>query len=257
MVDGLDCLGHHCVVGCHYDDGDVGDLGTAGTHRREGLVTGSVKEGDVTAVRKLHVVSSDVLGDTAGLACDDVGLADVVQQRCLTVVDVTHHGDDRRTFHQFFRLVLFLGYAALGVGVHEFYLVTEFLSHKHESLGVETLVDGHHKTEIHTGFDDLRHRSVVHQDGQVVDGHELGNLEDVARGHFHTVLLFHLLLEEVPLLATVLGALGLALALGHTGVGLLYLLLDFFLVELGFPELERILAAAAAVVASAAAILVA
>ena len=36
-----------------------------------------------------------MLGDAAGLAGDDVGVADLVEQRGLAVVDVTHDGDDR------------------------------------------------------------------------------------------------------------------------------------------------------------------
>ena len=43
------------------------------------------------------LVGTDVLGDAAGLARDDVRLADRVEQSGLTVVDVTHDGHDRRT----------------------------------------------------------------------------------------------------------------------------------------------------------------
>ena len=48
-----------------------------------------------------------MLGDAAGLACDDVGVAYVVEQRGLAVVDVTHDGHDRRTCDEVF-LVVFL-----------------------------------------------------------------------------------------------------------------------------------------------------
>ncbi len=40
-------------------------------------------------------VSTDVLGDAAGLACGDLGLADGIQQRGLAVIDVAHERDDR------------------------------------------------------------------------------------------------------------------------------------------------------------------
>ena len=43
------------------------------------------------------VIRADVLRDSAGFARDDVRLADVVEQRRLAVIDVTHDGDDRRT----------------------------------------------------------------------------------------------------------------------------------------------------------------
>ena len=44
----------------------------------------------------LDLVGADVLGDPAGLAGDDVGVADLVEQRGLAVVDVAHDRDDRR-----------------------------------------------------------------------------------------------------------------------------------------------------------------
>ena len=45
---------------------------------------------------QLDLVGADVLGDPAGLAGDDVGRADPVEQQGLAVVDVAHDGDHRR-----------------------------------------------------------------------------------------------------------------------------------------------------------------
>ena len=72
MVDGLDCLRHHSVIGRDDDDRKVGELGSTGTHSGERLVSRGVKEGDPPAVWKLHVVGTDVLGDTSRLSGDDV-----------------------------------------------------------------------------------------------------------------------------------------------------------------------------------------
>ncbi len=75
------------------------DLRTTGTHGGERLVTRGVDEGDGALdalVLGPDLVGTDVLGDATGLARDDVGLADRVEQLGLTVVDVTHDGDDRR-----------------------------------------------------------------------------------------------------------------------------------------------------------------
>ena len=100
VVERLDGLGHHAVVGRDHEDRDVRDLGTTGTHGRERLVTGGVDERDGAidaVVIVMHLVGADVLGDAAGLARDDVGLADGVEESRLAVVDVTHDGDNRRT----------------------------------------------------------------------------------------------------------------------------------------------------------------
>ncbi len=100
MVDGLHSLGHHTIIGGHHQDGDVGELGATRTHGGEGLVARGVDEGDLAGFAlkvHRHLIGTDALGDAAGLALDDVGLADRVQQSGLTVIDMAHDGDDRRT----------------------------------------------------------------------------------------------------------------------------------------------------------------
>ncbi len=95
VVEGLDGLRHHAVVGGHHQDDDVGDLGAPGAHGGERLVAGGVDEGDQLPV-VVDLVGADVLGDAAGLAGHHVGLADAVQEERLAVVDVAHDGHDGR-----------------------------------------------------------------------------------------------------------------------------------------------------------------
>ena len=53
VVDGLDGLRHHPIIGRHDDHGDVRDLRAAGPHRGEGLVARGVEERDrVVVVRR-------------------------------------------------------------------------------------------------------------------------------------------------------------------------------------------------------------
>ena len=102
VVDRLVGLRLDAVVGGDDDHGDVGHLGAAGAHGGERLVARRVEEGDRLAV-VVHLVGADVLGDAAGLAGDDVGLADRVEQRGLAVVDVAHDRDDRRALDEVVR----------------------------------------------------------------------------------------------------------------------------------------------------------
>ena len=99
VVDRLDRLRHDAVVGRDHDHGDVRDLGAAGAHGGERLVARGVEEGD-RLVAVVHLVGADVLGDAAGLAGRDLGLADGVEQRGLAVVDVAHDRDHRRALDQ-------------------------------------------------------------------------------------------------------------------------------------------------------------
>ena len=95
--DRLDRLRHHLVIRGDHEHDDVRHLRTARAHGRECLVARRVEEGDRLAVRERDVVRTDVLRDAAGLAGNHVRLADVIEQRRLAMVDVTHDRDDRRT----------------------------------------------------------------------------------------------------------------------------------------------------------------
>ncbi len=103
VIDGLDRLRHHAVVGGHHDHYNIGDLGAAGAHARKCLVTRRIQEDDLATVRRraffgeLHLVGADVLGNASSLAGNHVGLANRVQQRGLAMVHVAHDGDHRRT----------------------------------------------------------------------------------------------------------------------------------------------------------------
>ena len=232
MVDCLDCLRHHGIVSRNDDDCKVCQLCSTGTHGGEGLVSRCIEEGNLPAVAEDHIVGSDVLCDTSGLSCDYIGLADVVEQGSLAMVNVSHHGDNRRPCHEIFlpvRLAVLIDFIG-ELGSHEFDLVSEFLCYEHESLGIEPLVDGDHKSEVQAGSDDLVDRSVVHQGGEIVDRHELGDFQHLPL----CCLLSHLLLRlergELAFLFSVLcSEIALGLAVVHPCVGLLDLLLDFLL----------------------------
>ena len=136
MVDRLDRLGHDAVVGGDHEHRDVGRLRAAPAHRGERLVARRVDEGDDPAVL-LGLVRTDVLGDPTGFARDHVRVADPVEQRRLAVVDVAHHGDDRRTGLEQ-RLVLVLVVVAEHRLELELLLLTGL---DEEHLGAERLGD--------------------------------------------------------------------------------------------------------------------
>ena len=96
VVDRLDGLRHHAVVGGHHQHHHVGHVRAAGTHGRERLVAGRIDEDDCVRPRSSAPVRADLLRDAARFTGGDVGLANLVQQRRLAVVDVAQDGDDRR-----------------------------------------------------------------------------------------------------------------------------------------------------------------
>ena len=206
MCDSLLGGGHDAVVGCDDDDGDVGDLCTTGTHGGECLVARCVEEGDAPSVGQCHVVCTDVLGDTACLTRDDIGLADVVKQRGLTVVDMTHDSDDRRAELEVALVVGLLMNSLADLCADVFGLKPELIGHDIDGLSVESLVDRYHDTHAHAGADDFHHGH-VHHCGQLADCHELGEFQHLALCACCLILLHEFFLNGLALLFAVFGAL--------------------------------------------------
>src|SRR4051794_18013102 len=196
VVDRLDRLRHHAVVGRHHDHRDVGDLRPAGAHRRECLVARRVEERDRVVV-VVDLVGADVLGDAARLARGDLGLADRVEQRRLAVVDVAHDRDDRRAVDQLVVRVLVgrLGLHLFGGADHVDLLVERVGQHL-DGLVRQRLGERRHLAELHQLLDDLGRAELQ----------ELGDLLDRRAGaHLDGRVLLLLGLELRPRLGLEIG----------------------------------------------------
>ena len=186
VVDRLLGLRHHAVVGGDDEDGDVGHLGAAGAHRREGLVAGRVEEGDAPAV-VVGLVGADVLRDPAGFRRHDRRLANRVEQRRLAVVDVAHDRDDRRPCaEQVVCVLVGLGLDVVVVGVLDRHLTPELGCDQLHLVVGQRLGGGLHRAEVHQQLDDLRHRDPerlreVAQRDAGFDGRRAGRRDDLAR----------------------------------------------------------------------------
>ena len=167
MVDRLDRLRHHAVIGRDDDDRDIRRLGTTSTHGGERLVTRGIDEGD-RAVDTVdfggHLVRTDVLGDTAGLGLSDLGGADAVEQTRLTVVDVTHDGHDGRATLEIFLAALVLTereierleqLAVLVLGTDDLDLVAHLLAEELQRLRGHRLSGGDHLPQVEQRLDEL------------------------------------------------------------------------------------------------------
>ena len=142
VIDGFESLRHDAVVGRHYQDHDVSDLGAPRAHARECFVTGGVDEHNL-APALLHVIGADVLGDSAGFFFRYVGDANGIEQRSLAMVDVTHDGDHGSALH-----AVRLDLGLLNV-LHRFLFEGDGVYRRAEiprqlvgQLGIERLVDG-------------------------------------------------------------------------------------------------------------------
>ena len=105
MVNGLYGLWHHAVV-CRYNqDSDIRRLSASHTHGGKRLMSRCIKEGDLSVIDLDHG-STDMLGDAACLSCSYICLADCIQKRGFTMVNMAHNADYRRSGNHIFRLLL-------------------------------------------------------------------------------------------------------------------------------------------------------
>ena len=175
VVDSLDGLRHDAVVGSDDQDDDVGHLGTAGTHGREGLVTRRVDEGDL-AIADAHDRGADVLGDAAGLALGDAGVADGVAQRRLAMVDVAHDGDDGRTRLEVI-VAIVVDDGELFLGGHNAHLAAHVVGDELDELVGHGLGERKHLAEHEQALDDVVGLH-AQQLGELGNGGTLRDLDD-------------------------------------------------------------------------------
>jgi hypothetical protein len=175
--DRLDRLRHDRVVGRDHEDDDIGDLRAACPHLREGGVTRRIDERDLLAAL-LDLVGADMLRDASGLAGGDAGLPDRIEQRGLAVVDMAHHGHDRRPRHQMRTLVGRRVEAFLDVRLGDpLGGVAHILDDELGQVGVDDVTGLHQLPLLHQEHDHVR-SLLGHAVGELLERDRLRN------GHF-------------------------------------------------------------------------
>ena len=162
-------LRHHAVISGHYQHDDVGTLGTTGTHGGKRRVTGSIQERN-HAVTGFDVIGADMLGNATRFTRSNAGTTDIIQQRGLTVVNVTHDSHHRcaRPGITFLTMVFqrFDQRVFNRVCADQFDLVTHLFDDQLGDIALNHLVDGGH---------DAQTEQRLHNRG-TLDGHLLGKV---------------------------------------------------------------------------------
>ena len=108
-----------------------------------------IEERDDPVVPDLDVVCADVLRDASRLAGNDVGLADIIQQRRLAVVDMSHHCHHRRTRYEVFRQLLRLDHdSRRTVFFFALRFEIEFAGDDFDLIEIESLIHRHHHAKF-------------------------------------------------------------------------------------------------------------
>ena len=104
VIDRLDRLWLHPFIGGDDDDRNIRELGSTGSHDREGFMTRSVEKCD-TLVSSLDLIGTDLLCYTSSFTRCYGCLADRIEDRCFSMVDMSHHGDDGTSLNEMCRII--------------------------------------------------------------------------------------------------------------------------------------------------------
>ena len=172
-----------------------------------------------------------MLSDASSLACYDVRFSDMVEQRCLSMVDMTHNCDDWSSGHEVVFVVDFFADSLAHFRAYIFSLESELVSHDVDGFSVESLVDRHHDADAHASADDLVYRH-VHHGSQFAYGHKLCEFQGFAFSSLFHQLFVETLLHGFTFLPSVFCTLFVLVFIGETCKCFLYLACHIFLVYL-------------------------
>ena len=172
VIDGLNRLRHHAIIGGHDQHHDIGCLRAARPHARKRFVTRRIQKHNLAPVRRrflignANFVRANVLRDAASFAFGNAGQANRIEQRGLAVIDVAHDRDHRRTRRDFDRG--FFAAASGRVNVFRSLLFerdhvrfgTEEARHFARQFGIERLVYGSENTAPEQARDQILHANV-------------------------------------------------------------------------------------------------
>ena len=103
VIDRFNRLRHEPIVGRDNKDNDVGNIGAARSHCREGSVPWCVDKRERRPVAT-DAIGADMLRDSASLARSNTCLPNSVHQRCLPMINVSHERDNGCPRLEFFFL---------------------------------------------------------------------------------------------------------------------------------------------------------
>ena len=149
MCNSLFCSRHHRVISCDDNDCDISNLSTTSTHSGKCLMTRSIKECNLLSVLQSNTISTNMLSDTTSLTSNHIRIADMVKQRCFTMVYVSHYCNDWSTRTQVVLIINHLAYSFLNLCTDIFSLKAEFISNHVNSLCIKTLINRNHNTDTH------------------------------------------------------------------------------------------------------------
>ena len=175
MIDSLDRLRHDAVISSDDEDDDIGHHRTACAHFRESFVARCIEEGDQVTALGLHLIGTDMLCNAAGFTSLNIGTAQRIKQRGLAMVDMAHHGYNRRTSLQRFRCIDILVMDDIDVSIRN---AGDVMAKFGDQQFGRILVDALRQGDGHAHLEQCLHKVTAlfgHTNGEFLNGNRFGN----------------------------------------------------------------------------------
>ena len=155
MLDSLDGLRLDAIIGSDDQDDDISRSCTTRTHRCKGRVPGRIQKCNFSLV-DVDRVRTDMLGDTAGLAGRDLGVAYVIEQSGLAMIDVSHDGNDWCPYDLITGWRLICQQVCIDIrAADRLGDMTQLFHHQDRSVLIDDLVNRHHRAHVEQDLDDF------------------------------------------------------------------------------------------------------
>ena len=99
MIDSFHSLRHHAVIGSNNQNRNICGISATHTHSGKRLVSRCIQESNAPTVN-IYSIRTYVLCDTSGFFIRHICLTDCIEKGRLTVVNMTHNTDNRRSAQQ-------------------------------------------------------------------------------------------------------------------------------------------------------------
>ena len=156
VIDSFNSLRHNTVICRNNQNCDIGCHSAPCTHSGECGVTRSIKKCNFLTVN-VNLISTDCLSDAACLGRGDFCITDSIKDRGLTVVNVTHNANYRRSCNCIF-IIFNLFFDNLVLNSNNYFLFNlcaKLCCNNFSSIIIDNLVNRCHHTEAHKLFDNF------------------------------------------------------------------------------------------------------
>jgi len=191
MVNRLNRLRHDTIVRGNDKDNNIRHKGASCPHSGKSLMAGGINKNNLFTV-DIYLISTDMLCYSSGLPVSHIRIAYRIKKERFPMIDMSHYGNNRRSWFQVFFAALLFFLAGLECLLDRNYLlnfISQFCSCKIGGIIIDTLIYRCYNTQRKQRLDDIL-GLYVHPLRQFSDLNLVAYFHDLPRGLYFFLFFF-------------------------------------------------------------------